>query len=106
MDAALNAAVGEDYLDEGIENGVEMGILQKIEHDWGVIFKLKTIEGWPVTMTLRKVEGEEVYKASATVSHFPDLPARQTRAKKLLDAFDKMMRAFGSKLQLVPKDSQ
>lgn len=95
-------------------DGVEMGLGETIETADSYIFKLKTVEGWPATLTVKRAPapgdpgapghpenpGDRVYEATATVGRFPDLPKRRARARKLLDAFDEFMTALGKKKKL------
>lgn len=82
------------------EDGVEMGIGQTIETETGYVFHMKTVEGWPATLTVDRAEGDRVYEAAATVGRFPDLPERRARSDRLVEAFDRYMTDFGRKPSL------
>ena len=76
---------------------VEMAIRQTVEHEWGYEFHLITVESWPGVLEVRRATApheNDVYIASARVGRFGD---RQDRAEQLIRAFDRQMRAFGTK---------
>ena len=91
------------------EEGVEMGIgridrygpiprwrlVQEPKEITRYVFHLKTIEGWPGTLIITPVDGEQVYETHATIGRFPDMPARQERAQKLIEAVEKWMQKLG-----------
>ncbi|MGI9013678.1 MAG: hypothetical protein ACR2GY_05440 [Phycisphaerales bacterium] len=84
------------------EGGIEMGILTVHEFDWGRIYDLRTVEGWPATLRVEKAAGDRVYQRTASVGRFPDMPARRDRARKLEEAFDRWMHDLGKKRKPVP----
>lgn len=86
------------------EDGVEMGILRALSFEWGSVFELKTVEGWPARLIVTRMDDRRVYEATAEVGRFPDLPERRARARKLEAAFEKWMRVLGAKPRPIDTD--
>ena len=86
-----------------------MGIVTRHDFDWGYQYDLKTVEGWPATLTIRHIDdagipvaNARVYEADATVGRFPEMPERKARAAALVKAFDQWMTKLGRKPKPVP----
>ena len=71
----------------------DRGLGGATRHPWGYEYRIKTIEDWPVRLTIRRTDDERVYEASATVGHFKD---RGERGQELLDALDRSLHALGA----------
>lgn len=86
---------------------VEAAVVWKHEYDWGWEFRLRTVEDWPGTLTIRRATTgadeptHRIYEASCSIGTFGD---RTTRSQALLDAFDKQLLAFGRKPRLPSSD--
>lgn len=74
----------------------QMAVSGTVKHDWGYEFQLKTVEGYPGVLLVKRMPDPSVYQATVSVGMFND---HRDRAEELLTAFDRQMRAFGKKRQ-------
>ncbi len=74
----------------------EMAVVSRTEHDWGWQYRVRTVEDWPGTLTIHRIESDQVYEATAIIGVFND---RAERADSLITAFEKHMAEFGRKKQ-------
>ena len=77
----------------------EMAVVQTIDHDGTFEFRLLTIEEYPGRLVVHQTNDDQVYNAEASIGIYGD---HGDRARRLLDAFDHQMRAFGKKRELMP----
>lgn len=77
------------------EPGVELATVRRRDFEWGFIYDLKTIEGWPGVLIIERVDGPRVYEARASIGRF--LNTRASREQALINAIDRWMRALGRK---------
>jgi hypothetical protein len=73
---------------------VEMVVVRRIDHDWGIEFQLLSVEEYPGTLNVRRRDDERVYEADAVVGVFGN---HTGRAERLLKAFADSMIANGKK---------
>ena len=73
---------------------IEAAVVRQREEPWGWEFGIRTVEDWPGILTVRRVDDDRVYEASASIGWTNDRTQRETA---LLEALDKQMRAFGKK---------
>jgi hypothetical protein len=85
------------------ELGVEMVVVRETVEPDRFVFELRTIEGWPAGLVIRRGEGGgrggrgEVYDVEDVwVGRFPDDPARVARAEALVRAFRKHLERLGA----------
>jgi hypothetical protein len=76
---------------------VEMAVVSREERPWGARFILKTIEGWPAELEVRREAPPRVYSATASVGVFGD---RVDRAEALLAELERQLVAFSRKRRL------
>lgn len=79
--------------------GVEMVVLDQVEHDSCVVFRMRTADDRPATLELRRTNDERLYEASARVGRF-DFAKDRERAARLLEEIDRAMQGFGEKRRL------
>ena len=82
------------------ELGVEMAVIRETEEPDRFVFELRTIEGWPAGLVIRRgasggrggvYDVEDVW-----VGRFPDDPARVARGEALVKAFRKHLKRLGA----------
>lgn len=73
---------------------VEMAVVHTTLHEWGVECQLRTIDDYPATLTVERIDDGSTYNATAVVGRFGD---RFDQAEALLAALDRQWHAFGSK---------
>lgn len=77
------------------EPGVELATVRRRDFAWGFIYDLKTIEGWPGTLTIERVDGPRVYEVRASIGLFPGM--HPEREQRLVEAVDRWMHDLGRK---------
>ena len=78
-------------------DAAEMAISQTQERDWGFEFTLRTVEGYPGWLKVRRQPPPAMYRAECSIGLYGD---RIERAGKLVDAFEEQMIAFSKKRSL------
>ncbi|MHC4769451.1 MAG: hypothetical protein ACYTEI_12165 [Planctomycetota bacterium] len=79
------------------ELGVEMAVVRETEEPDRFVFELRTIEGWPVRLVIRRGVSGGVYEIEELgVGHFPDDPERVRRGEALVKAFQKHLKRLGA----------
>jgi hypothetical protein len=79
------------------ELGVEMAVVRETEEPDRFVFELRTIEGWPVRLVIRRGVSGGVYEIEELgVGHFPDDPERVRRGEALVKAFRKHLKRLGA----------
>jgi hypothetical protein len=63
------------------------------------MFILRTVEGFPGRLTVKRVSDGRVYEANASFGLYED---RNDRAATLLKAFDAQLLAYGKRRRLAP----
>ena len=61
-----------------------------------VRFEILTVDGRPGVMIVERVDGPEVFRASARIGRFPDTERQRKQSAKLLQAFEKSMDRLGA----------
>lgn len=82
----------------GACNDAEMAVVSSSRTDEGHTFNIRTIEGWPATLTVSPTNDDTVYEATVIVGRFGD---HAERADDLLTALEKQMRAYGRKKHIL-----
>jgi hypothetical protein len=79
------------------EQGVEMTVVRKVEQPDEYAYELRTVEGWPGTLVIRRVDGDQVYEITELrIGRFPDDPERVERAEALVRAFRQHLKRLGA----------
>lgn len=83
----------------------EAAIVATNQYDWGYEFRLRTIEDWPGTLTIRRTHDARIYEATAFIGLKADeggeaIIDHSSRAEALLKALDRQMLEFGRKPSL------
>lgn len=69
-------------------------------------FRLKTIEGWPAELHVRRTGDESVYEVvAASVGRFGNTATYERRAGELVQAFNEQMLLWGAKRRMQPSAS-
>lgn len=77
--------------------GIEMTILETTTEPDRYVFRLETLEAWPGTLSIRRVEGPKVYEIEEVrVGEFPEYPAHVKRCERLVKEFEKQLRILGA----------
>ncbi len=82
------------------DDRVEVTIVETVKETDGDLyrFRLRTIEDWPGELVVRRAEGRRVYEVvEVWIGRFPAEPKHAARIKRLLDALEKYMKAYGRK---------
>ncbi len=78
------------------QKGVEMTILEEISEPDRYVFRLETLEGWPGTLSIRRVEGPQVYEIEEVrAGLFPEYEPHVKRCEKLVKEFEKQLKVLG-----------
>ncbi len=78
------------------ELGVEMVVVETVEQDGGLVFRMRTVEDWPATLEIRRVDPPKIYEiVDCRVGRFYEQPAKVARCDKLKAAFVKKLEKLG-----------
>jgi hypothetical protein len=72
----------------------EMAVVEADEGDAVCRYRLISVEDWPGTLIVTRVDDGRIYEASATVGEFGN---REDRANRLLEALESQLKAFAKK---------
>lgn len=77
--------------------GVEMTIRETVTEPDRYVFRLQTLEGWPGTLAIRRVEGPQVYEVEdVRVGLFPEYARHVKRGERLVKEFEKQLKVLGA----------
>lgn len=78
------------------ELGVEMVVVETMEKNGILVFRMRTVEDWPARLEIHRVDPPQVYVIEdCRVGRFYDEPEKVARCEKLKAEFEKKLKKLG-----------